>query len=57
MFCDNCGRQLTGREKFCPGCGKPLPGAGGNKKKKQHQFLFWGFYLQAVQPGSWADTF
>lgn len=37
MFCNNCGRQLTGREKFCPGCGKPLPGAGGNKKKKQHQ--------------------
>ena len=36
MYCNNCGRLLTGREKFCPGCGKPLPDRGGNKKKKQH---------------------
>lgn len=36
MYCNNCGRQLTGREKFCPECGNLLPDGGSNKKKEQH---------------------
>ena len=23
MFCDNCGREMHGEEKFCPDCGAP----------------------------------
>ena len=39
MYCSKCGKELTGKEKFCPGCGSPIPGAGVNSihKKKHHK--------------------
>ncbi len=41
MFCNNCGRPLTGREKFCPGCGNPLPvNESGPRKKKRQKKTF-----------------
>ena len=24
MFCEKCGTQLNGQEKFCPKCGNPI---------------------------------
>ena len=30
-FCNNCGKQLSDEDKFCPSCGKPVePVTGGN---------------------------
>ena len=26
MYCDKCGKELSGKEKFCPKCGKAVGG-------------------------------
>lgn len=43
MFCQNCGNQIQGNEKFCPVCGTPVPGAlekaDISYNRKKHKYV------------------
>ena len=55
MYCGKCGKELTGKEKFCPRCGSPIPGAGENSihKKKRHKArkIFIGVVCILIRAG------
>lgn len=55
MYCGKCGKELTGKEKFCPRCGSPIPGAGVNtihkKKRYKARKIFIGVVCILIMAG------
>ena len=55
MYCGKCGKKLTGKEKFCPRCGSPIPGAGVNtihkKKRYKARKIFIGVVCILIMAG------
>jgi len=60
MFCDHCGRQVTGMETFCASCGKQVnpvsvatPGVGRVEGHVRMLGIFWLAYSTFRLMGGW----
>ena len=49
VFCNNCGKQATGSERFCTGCGAQLPAAQQQGYPQQQGYQPANYWQQAAE--------